>query len=149
MPKSSRRPAWLLGWTAAAAVAALMAAACGGGGGSSGSAPPTSASSSSAPPNSAAQTGNGTSVTVDETEFRLAVSTTSFTAGAYTFTAVNQGKVAHSLEITGPGVNAQTATLTPGQSAELHVTLQAGSYDLFCPIDSHKSLGMNQEITVK
>ena len=35
-------------------------------------------------------------------------------------------------------------TSTPGQSADLQVTLQDGSYDLFCPIDSHKSLGMNQ-----
>lgn len=87
-------------------------------------------------------------MTVNETEFRLGLSTSTFTAGTYTFTAVNQGKIEHSLEITGPGVKAETATLSPGQSAQLHVTLQAGSYDLFCPIGSHKALGMNQEITV-
>ncbi len=88
-------------------------------------------------------------MTVGETEFKLALSATSFTPGAYTFKAVNNGHIVHSLEITGPGgVNAVTADLNPGQSADLHVTLQSGSYDLFCPIDSHKSLGMNAEITV-
>jgi uncharacterized cupredoxin-like copper-binding protein len=92
--------------------------------------------------------GGGTQVTVGETEFKLAVSTSSFNPGAYTFRAVNNGKVVHSLEITGPGVNATTPDLQPGQSADLKVTLQTGSYDVFCPIPGHKALGMNQEITV-
>jgi plastocyanin len=126
----------LLGW--GLGVVALTAAACG-----------SSHSTSSNPPaTTAAASGSGTQVSVGETEFKLAVSMSSFNPGAYTFRAVNNGKVVHSLQITGPGVNATTPDLQPGQSADLNVTLQNGSYDLFCPIDSHKSLGMNQEITV-
>jgi uncharacterized cupredoxin-like copper-binding protein len=135
---------------------ALGAAACGGSsshtsGGSSttGAASSGSTSSASSAPAPAPASGGGTQVTVGETEFKLAVSTQSFSPGSYTFKAVNNGRIAHSLEITGPGLShALTPTLQPGQSADLHVTLQDGSYDLFCPIDSHKSLGMNDEITV-
>jgi plastocyanin len=129
----ARRTPLLLACSVAAV--AVLAAGCGGG----------SSGTSSATTSAAAA---GTTVTVNETEFHLALSTASFRPGAYTFTAVNKGTIAHSLEITGPGVDAQTPTLEPGQSAGLHVTLEAGSYDLFCPIDSHKSLGMNQEISV-
>jgi uncharacterized cupredoxin-like copper-binding protein len=137
---------------------ALGAAACGGSsshtsGASSttSGASTTGASSGGSAPSasSATASGGGTQVTVGETEFKLTLSTGSFRAGNYTFKAVNNGRIAHSLEITGPGINnALTPTLQPGQSADLHVTLQNGSYDLFCPIDSHKSLGMNDEITV-
>ena len=132
---------------------ALGAAACGGssshtsGGSSNHQRVPAAGAPASASP--ATASGGATQVTVGETEFKLALSTGSFSPGNYTFKAVNNGRIAHSLEITGPGVtNALTPTLQPGQSADLHVTLQNGSYDLFCPIDSHKSLGMNDEITV-
>jgi uncharacterized cupredoxin-like copper-binding protein len=125
---------------------ALSAAACGGGSSSSSSTSATTVGTSAG--GGAGTSAGGTAVTVGETEFKLALSTTSFSPGAYTFKAVNNGAVAHSLEITGPGVQATTPTLQPGQSADLHVTLQEGSYDVFCPVDSHKSLGMNVEITV-
>ena len=91
---------------------------------------------------------NGNRVTVIETEYHIAVPQTSYSPGSYTFTAVNAGRILHSLTITGPGVNATTKNLSPGASGSITVTLQAGSYDVFCPIDSHKSLGMNQEISV-
>jgi hypothetical protein len=87
-------------------------------------------------------------VTVGESEFKLTLSTGSFRPGSYTFHTVNTGKIVHSLEITGPGVAATTPRLDPGQSADLHVALQDGSYDLFCPIGGHKALGMNAEVTV-
>jgi hypothetical protein len=87
-------------------------------------------------------------VTVGESEFKLALSTDSFSPGSYTFRAVNNGHIVHSLEIRGPGVDVTTPNLDPGQSANLHVTLQDGSYDVFCPIGSHKSLGMDAEVTV-
>ncbi len=127
------------------------AAACGGGGSSStsrGTSGGSTASSSPAATGSGPASGGGTQVTVGEVEFKLILSTGSFSPGSYTFKAVNQGRIVHSLEITGPGVHAITRNLQPGQSEDLHVTLQKGSYDVFCPIDSHKSLGMNAGITV-
>jgi plastocyanin len=135
------------GWMAAALVAVLIAAGCGSShspSAASRSTSPTTASGGGATATPAA----GTTVTVDETEFHLALSSTSFPAGSYTFTAVNKGTITHALAITGPGVSAATGDLQPGQSASLHVTLQAGSYDVFCPVSDHKALGMNQEITV-
>jgi plastocyanin len=145
MRPRTRRPRLLLLGLGLAAVV-LSAAACGGG--SSTSTANTSATTAGGTAASGTAAGGGTVVTVGETEFKLALSTSSFSPGAYTFKAVNNGKIVHSLEITGPGVQATTPDLQPGQSAELHVNLQDGSYDVFCPIDSHKSLGMNAEITV-
>jgi plastocyanin len=57
--------------------------------------------------------------------------------------------VGHALAITGPGVPAtRTDVLSPGGTAQLTVTLQAGSYELWCPVDGHKGLGMDTHIQV-
>jgi uncharacterized cupredoxin-like copper-binding protein len=131
---------------------ALVTAACGSSStGTSGTtagttaavAPATSGSGSA----SSSETGN--QVTVSLTEFHLTVSDQTLAAGTYTFAVTNSGTVTHALEITGPGVSGQhTGNLGPGQSANLTVTLKAGSYDVFCPIDGHKGLGMDLQLTV-
>ncbi len=91
----------------------------------------------------------GTSVTVNEKEFSLTLSQSSFAPGKYTFVATNVGTVTHALAIQGPGVaSTQTSPINPGSKANLTVTLQAGSYELWCPIDDHKALGMDTHITV-
>jgi uncharacterized cupredoxin-like copper-binding protein len=88
-------------------------------------------------------------VTVTETEYALQLSQTSFKPGTYTFMAKDAGHVSHALAISGPGVpTAQTSTIGPGSSANLTVTLQKGSYELWCPVDSHKGLGMDTHIQV-
>jgi plastocyanin len=104
------------------------------------------ATSSAAPASSAAA---ATEVTATETEFKIALSQSTFTAGAYTFKAVNSGKFPHALTIVGPGVaSVKTAILTPGKSASVTVTFQAGSYEIYCQVDHHKALGMDLHITV-
>jgi uncharacterized cupredoxin-like copper-binding protein len=91
----------------------------------------------------------GTTVTVRENEYSLALSQATFTPGTYTFVATDTGQVTHALAISGPGLSTtQSAAISPGGSAKLTVTLEAGSYELWCPIDSHKSLGMDTHITV-
>jgi uncharacterized cupredoxin-like copper-binding protein len=135
------RKRWLAGL--AVGVVALVASGCGSSSGSS------KADTTSSPTSAATVApGSGSKVTVGETEYKLALSTHTFTAGSYTFTAVNNGKIVHSLEVDGPGVHAVTPILEPGQSASLSVQLQPGKYDVFCPIPGHKALGMNAEITV-
>jgi len=86
---------------------------------------------------------------VDEVDFKINLSMTAFKAGSYTFMVKNSGQSTHALQIDGPGVQGRTSdTVAPGASTTLTVTLQAGSYELICPIDGHKSLGMDTHITV-
>ncbi|MEU5532587.1 copper-binding protein [Streptomyces sp. NPDC020362] len=129
-----------LGMTAVAFSASLVLAACSGGGGGG-----ANGSTGSGTP----KAGSGTRVTVTETEYALKLSRSSFTPGTYTFVSDNAGKITHALSIDGPGVeDARTKDLQSGQEAPLTVTLKKGTYDLYCPIDSHKQMGMDQHITV-
>jgi len=124
----------------AAFCAALVLAACSNGGGGQ---------SNSSPGSSANQASSGTRVTVTETEYGLKLPRTSFAPGTYTFVSDNAGKITHALSIDGPGVqDARTKDIQGGQKATLTVTLKKGTYDLYCPIDSHKQLGMDQHIQV-
>jgi plastocyanin len=119
--------------------AVIVLAACSSGGG--GSAPATASGTSGQ--------AKSTAVTVTETEYALKPSRSSFTPGTYTFTVDNAGHVQHALAISGPGVpTAQTKVLSGGGKAELTVTLRAGSYELWCPVDGHKALGMDTRIQV-
>jgi uncharacterized cupredoxin-like copper-binding protein len=114
---------------------------------SSGSKAP--APGSSPPAGSPTATGQAATVTVTEKEYSLGLSQTQFAPGSYTFVANNAGTVAHALAIAGPGVAAtQTSAISPGGKAQLTVTLQQGSYELWCPIDGHRALGMDTHIQV-
>jgi uncharacterized cupredoxin-like copper-binding protein len=143
VPTALRRS---LGAVAVAGTAAVTLAACGGGGGSGHS---DNGSGSSKSSSSSQAHVSGTRVTVTETEYALKLSRSHFTPGTYTFVSDNAGKVTHALSIDGPGVeDAHTSNIQHGQHATLTVTLKKGSYDLYCPVDSHKQLGMDQHITV-
>ena len=49
----------------------------------------------------------------------------------------------------GNGVEQKTSTISPGSSATLTVNLsKAGTYDVYCPIDGHRSMGMEAKLTV-
>jgi uncharacterized cupredoxin-like copper-binding protein len=126
----------VLGIGAAASIAVAGCSSSKGGGHPS-SGPATGASAS------------GTAVQVTEKEFSISASRTSFTAGSYTFQANNAGSVSHNLTVEGPGVEDKaTSTLNPGGSGQLTVTLQKGSYQLYCSIDGHKDQGMHLTIQV-
>ena len=154
--EAPRSPGRWMGVTVVA-VTALSVSGCGGGsGGASSAAKPTA----TVTPNSAASTrsassaaptgsGKGTVVTADESEFKINLSSTKFPAGTYTFIAKNTGQAPHALEIDGPGVSdRKTSTISPGASTAVTVTLQKGSYEVYCPVDSHKAMGMDLHITV-
>lgn len=119
-------------------------AACGGGGGTSGAGGGGVAGASTA------LTGNGKQVMATETDFKIQLSGASLQPGSTTFVVVNKGKVAHSLEVNGPGVSDMRipGTIAPGSSKRLTVTLQKGSYEIYCPVDGHKGLGMDLHVTV-
>ena len=137
-----RGAAWFAMPAAVAAVSLL--AAC-----SSNSSP--SASSPSATTTGQATAGSGTTtVTATETEFHIALSTMTFHPGTYEFVTVNKGQASHNLVISGPGVN-QVKTpglISPGGQEPVTVTLQKGTYDVYCGVPGHKAMGMDVHITV-
>lgn len=127
-----------------AAAAALAFAACSGASSGNGAA---AANSSAA--NSSAATGKGIPVSVVEKEFSITLSPANLHAGTYSFTIRNAGTFPHNLNVKGPGVAQQASpTLTPGQTGVLTVTLQPGSYELWCSVDSHKERGMDLTLKV-
>jgi uncharacterized cupredoxin-like copper-binding protein len=124
-----------------------------GGGGSTNSTPASASSAAAGGAGSASsQSGAvkaGTAVTATEQEFSITLSAKTFKAGAYTFNVHNAGKYSHNLTIEGPGVDKQASPTMPGGgSSALTVTLQKGSYELWCSVDSHKDKGMDMHIEV-
>jgi uncharacterized cupredoxin-like copper-binding protein len=124
-------------------VVAALTGGCGGSGGGSKKAPSTSAPSSS----------GGTvvkTVTVHEKEYKLTPNSISLPkAGTYVFKGVNDGTTAHALAVEGNGVDMDGAEISPGSSGTLKVTLpKNGTYELYCPVDGHKGLGMKGTVTV-
>ncbi|WP_426362034.1 plastocyanin/azurin family copper-binding protein [Streptomyces sp. E-08] len=128
----------------ATALAGLLAACGGGSGGGSSSGtttPPPPAQKSTAP-------AGATRVTADLADFRITLSRQTFTPGTYAFVATNTGHHEHALEVEGPGGENRSNTISPGESTTLTVTLKDGKYEIYCPVDGHKDLGMKTEITV-
>lgn len=91
----------------------------------------------------------GTVIDVDEQDFTIELSTTEFAPGAYTFVATNNGQTTHALKIEGQGLEEETEDIAPGDSASLTVTLEAGEYELYCPVGNHKDMGMELDIAVE
>ncbi len=89
-------------------------------------------------------------VTVSETEYKLRPSSPAVPkAGVVEFTARNDGKIDHSLEVEGPGGEAETKVLKAGQSAKVKVDLsKPGTYTMYCPVGNHRQLGMVGKVKV-
>ena len=69
--------------------------------------------------------------------------------GSYTFELHNEGAQTHSLEIEGNGIEKKGPQITFGQKGSFTVELKkSGKYEMYCPVDSHKSLGLSGTITV-
>ena len=91
----------------------------------------------------------GTMIDVDERDFTIELSTTEFVPGTYTFVATNNGQTTHALQIEGQGLEEETEDIAPGDSTSLTVTLEAGEYELYCPVGNHKDMGMELDIAVE
>jgi uncharacterized cupredoxin-like copper-binding protein len=95
---------------------------------------------------------NGTAsqtFSIVESDFTLSPATVTVDGpGTYTFEATNDGGVDHALEIEGNGIEEETDTIGPGESASVTVDLESGTYEMYCPIGNHRDLGMSGEITV-
>jgi uncharacterized cupredoxin-like copper-binding protein len=132
-----------------AAAIAVPVAGCGGGDDDNS----TSADSGGATPATTTTGGGGAGQTVDMTaaDFKFDPSDPTVKSGNVTFNLKNQGQAPHSLEI--EDVNGQDQEIegdvAPGQSGTLTVNLPPGKYEFYCPVENHKEMGMEGDITVK
>jgi uncharacterized cupredoxin-like copper-binding protein len=89
-------------------------------------------------------------VSISESEFKLDPSSPQVSkTGPVTFQVKNAGATTHALAVVGPGGVVKTAPIAPGKSATLQVDIsKAGTYQMYCPIDGHRGMGMNGAIKV-
>jgi uncharacterized cupredoxin-like copper-binding protein len=112
----------------------------------------TSAATQASTTGGAAATGAGGTVDVAATDYKFSPSDPTVKSGKVTFNEKNDGQTTHSLEIEDvtPGHDQELeGDVAAGQSGTLTVDLKPGKYEFYCPIDNHKELGMEGEITVK
>jgi uncharacterized cupredoxin-like copper-binding protein len=144
---STRRFATML---AIGAAVAVPIAGCGGGDDNDNSGD-TSEAGQASTTGGAAATGAGGTVDLTATDFKFDPSDPTVKSGEVTFNLKNDGQTTHSLEI--EDVNGQDQELegdvSAGSSGTLKVNLPAGRYEFYCPVDNHKEMGMEGEITVK
>jgi uncharacterized cupredoxin-like copper-binding protein len=117
-------------------------------------------SSSAATTGGSSAGGTLKTVIIRETDYKLSPSTVTLSKpGTYAFKAEDKGSTQHSLTIEGKGVKGEGGegdeamlrrVLNPGQSGVLKVTFEkSGTYEMYCPVDSHGQMGMKGEVTVK
>jgi uncharacterized cupredoxin-like copper-binding protein len=88
-------------------------------------------------------------IPVTETEFKIALPSTTYKAGSYEFDLKNDGQIEHDLVVSGPGVdNEKTPVIDKGKTAKLSVDLKSGTYELYCSVPGHKGAGMDVKIKV-
>lgn len=89
-------------------------------------------------------------VAVRLSEWNVEMSEQVVAPGAVTFAVHNTGSIPHAFEIEGQGIERETGTIQPGDSATLAVSLTRGAYEVYCPVgnDSHKKLGMITQLRV-
>lgn len=89
-----------------------------------------------------------TSTSVRETEFAVGMAN-SLAAGTYTFDVQNAGLINHDLVISQSGAEvARTPNIPSSSASTLTVTLSPGTYEFWCSIPGHRSLGMTTTVSV-
>ena len=81
---------------------------------------------------------------MQEKEYKITLATTKVRHGVVTFVVKNAGKIPHNLTVQG---GKHTASIAPGKTAKLTVTLKKGSYTLYCSVPGHRQLGMVTKLT--
>src|SRR5689334_21512911 len=138
-----------------AAIAALTLAACGGNDNESTSTPaatdtPTAAATET-PTEAASGSGAKLAIAADPggalkfTESKLTAK-----AGSVEIDFSNQSQLPHAVTIEGNGLEEKTTeTVTGADAPPLTVDLKPGTYTFYCPVDGHRSAGMEGTLTVK
>lgn len=92
----------------------------------------------------------GTTILVMLEDRHIAVRKTAIPPGPAVFTVTNGGSELHNLSIEGPGVSTAAGDpIAANGSRSVAVTLQPGTYTLYCPILDHREKGEQATITVR
>ena len=101
-----------------------------------------------------AQGGTSTNITITETEFSLDPAQVTVPLNTpVQFTVKNTGKVVHNLKFELPSASIEQTlfaqNLQPGETGTGTFTFtQAGSWEMYCPVDGHESAGMKGTVMV-
>jgi plastocyanin len=135
-------------WTALiAAVAVLALAGCGS---SNKESTAKSTSTPAATDTPAGSGGGGQTVKLSADASALKFDTTKLTAkaGKVTLSMANPSGLPHAVAVEGNGVDKDGKTVQKGGTSTVTVTLKAGTYDFYCPVDGHRAAGMEGKLTV-
>jgi plastocyanin len=91
---------------------------------------------------------SGQTIDVTATDFHFGPPALTAEAGTVTFKLTNNGSASHALTIEGNGIEETSSTIGAGDSTELTVDLAEGEYEIYCPVDGHKDMGMVGTLTV-
>lgn len=69
-------------------------------------------------------------------------------AGKVTVVMGNPSDLPHAVEVEGNGIEIRGQTVTKGGTSKASGDLKPGTYEFYCPVDSHKQAGMKGTLTV-
>lgn len=128
---------------------AIPIAGCGGDDDDSGG----SSSGTSANTNTTAKSGPGgrqvINIAADPSgALKFNKSSLSAKSGKLSIVMDNPSDVPHAIEVEGNGIEIEGQTVTKGGVSKASGNLKPGSYEFYCPVDSHKQAGMKGTLTV-
>jgi uncharacterized cupredoxin-like copper-binding protein len=141
----------------AVACAAFAIAGCGGSGNKSSSSSSQSSDTTAQQPTTTPSTSSGggggsqnVQLSADPSgQLKFDKSSLSAKAGNVTITMDNPSPVAHAIAVEGNGVDKNGQTVQMGGKSSVTVSLKAGKYTFYCPVDGHRAAGMQGSLTVK
>ena len=90
--------------------------------------------------------------TIRESEFKLKPKKVTLRHGRVTITLRNTGRFPHALAVEKGGKGGKdlkSRTVQPGKTVKFTTTLKKGKFEIYCPIDHHKQMGMTGSLTVR
>jgi plastocyanin len=132
---------------------AIPIAGCGGDDDDSGGSSGSTDTSGAAKTNTTAKSGPGgrqvINIAADPSgALKFNKSSLSAKAGKLTVVMANPSDLPHAIEIEGNGIEIKGQTVNKGGTSKASGDLKAGTYEFYCPVDSHKQAGMKGTLTV-
>lgn len=132
---------------------AIPVAGCGGDDDDSGGGSSSSSGTAKTNTNTTAKSGPGgrqvINISADPSgALKFNKSSLSAKAGKLTVVMANPSDLPHAIEIEGNGIEIKGQTVNKGGTSKASGDLKAGTYEFYCPVDSHKQAGMKGTLTV-